>query len=372
MSEEFDGTPDAGEVDEGPSSPEIGEILGIGEGPEIYPERTVDETEDSQSEEEDQQAAPDEQAEAAVEPEQEPQPEESDTGFFEYNGKVFPDAESAKQYFDSWNGRLAKSNEDYQAAMAKNTEWQKAYQDGSLYEDFKARYEQEKAASEPEKPTRYNLEEINWDYIKEKIAAGDAITAMQYLSYENGKYLKSEVEKVREELTGALDSELGPQKEMQAARDYSRELMLTAQKSVDPVSGDPRYPEFVEGESYDQAFVQTFARVWKELPYEIALSNTLEGVDLAYLKAKDIMSKQAPPAETTEAPAGVPDPARADAAKRVRDAQGRFAANTEAAATAVGGSESPDVTGRPSAEATFKEAMRKTGTVRNDVLGISE
>lgn len=239
---------------------------------------------------------------------------------FQYGGRTFNSPEEASQYFNSWNGRLKASDRQLQEALRVVNEWDQWYQTHRDRIEGALKGGQEKAEG-----SKDLLTGVDWDHIKSLIDEGRGLEAIQFLQYQTGESFKQALADVRREISTSL----APLQEQQAARDMAVSIMTAAQQAVDPESGEALYPEFQEGSAtYNPDFVRYFGQVWRQLPAQVAYDPQLAGVDLAYLKARQVWDRHLPASQA--------------AGQAVENARGRIVQQAAAQATAIGGSGSKE------------------------------
>lgn len=274
---------------------------------------------------------------------------------FEFGGRKFDDPEKARQYFSSWNGRLAHNDRLLKDAIDTVNQWD------AWYKQHQKRIDGALKADDGKETSSDLFSQIDWTHIEKLIGENKGLDAIQYLNWKNSEYLGQMQKALRDELRSEFSATTAPMQEQAAARSYATDLMLAAQQSVDD-DGNVRFPEFQEGTAtFDPDFVQAFGSVFRSLPARVAFDPGMQGVELAYLKTHQMMTGRQSAGQT----------AKQEAGKAVRDAQGRFVKQSEAAAAAIGGSDSRDE-GEASPEADFKRQIRQSGGKFNNLLGVWE
>jgi len=332
---------------------------------------SLDLSEDSQTEESlEEQVTPDEEPVAP---------------FWEFktasgDAKTFKSPEVAQQFFSSWNGRLSKAEKELEEAQQANYRWQEAYEAGNLSKSEKAEDTTppeatssgtEEAPVEPSaKSDQDLLSALDWKYVNELLESGDGVKAMQYMAYENGKYLKSEVDKLRTESQKGLEEITGPQEFQRQAAEAMQYAAESAYNAVDDM-GQPLFPEFQDSlEGYDSNFVAHFRDIWLDQDINEAADPNLKGVKAAYYEAKATYRPgEANAAEATEAA-----PNASEVAAEVRDAQGRFMKQNTA--LAMSGSEpgrrpTPASGVRTNSDEEFMREMREANRPTHSFFSVS-
>lgn len=291
---------------------------------------------------------------------------EAPTPYFTFklsNGqtKTFSSEDEANQYFATWNGRLSKQAEVLKEYQEENQRWAEWFdQNKSLVEATMKAEQQNGKAETPESDL---LKQADWNYVQELIANGQQTKAIQYLAYKSNEFVKNEIKQAREALESQFNEFVGPMQEQREIRNTLSGLLNAAQLSADEY-GNPTFPEFQENSpSFDPDFVTTFSQVLASMPVDLALRPDGEGIAIAYDRAQLLQARrEATKTETTS-----------KAGQALRDAQGRFAKNTEARATAIGGSKptapSEREPGSGQSIAEFKRALSNAGK-RDDFLGV--
>lgn len=268
--------------------------------------------------------------------------------FFEFQTatgerKSFATKDEANQFFSSWNGRLSKAERELKEAERLNLEWQDAYNSGQLHEYYakqnvqKVKPAQTETKVDPGNPVEALLSKIDRKYVTELLKKGDAVKAMEYLSYVNGLHFQEQLEAHRKELADTLDSIIAPTRFQHQVQNSLQYIAESEFQSVNDV-GEARYPEFQSGPNYDQGLVKHFRKVWLDMPVEEAC--TPRGFRLAYYEAKATYQRP----ESANQAGGA---SSAKAAEMVRDASGRFIARQTALAMSSEGSKAKPAVGAP-------------------------
>lgn len=299
--------------------------------------------------------------------------------FFEFKtatgeSKSFSTRDEANQFFSSWNGRLSKTERDLKEAERLNFQWQDAYENGRLYEHYAQQREGSKGnKAEPAKPESSSedqaamelLSKVDKKYVTELLKKGESVKALEYITYLNGLHFEQKLAAYKQELAGALDEIVAPSRFQEQVVNSVSYIAESEYQSTDD-SGQPRYPEFVDGPRYDKGLVHHFRNVWLDMPVEEAC--TPQGFRLAYLEAKSTYQ----PRQSATGPASTPE-SNARAADMVRDATGRFVAKQTALAMSSEGTKfKPPVGGPgPTAGQSVLDGMRSAAKNVNPHFRVS-
>lgn len=296
--------------------------------------------------------------------------------------KVFSSADEAQQFFGSWNGRLSKAQRELSEAEQYNLQWQRAYEDGSLFAEYqKQRGEEKPAAAEKEQQDAGVLGAVDWKYVNRLLREGKSDKALQYLSFENGEYLsktlKKEIEQAREAIKAEISGELeAPTRFYNEAMGAAKYVAESAQAAVNDM-GQPLFPEFQDGPNYDPNFTKHFRDIWMQQDYQLAFDPNLTGVRAAYYEAKATYRppvQQPPKAEAQgdgqPQQSGWLRPSSTETPPRGPD--GKFIRKTQALAMSDSEGAAPNMSGQPkSREQQILEGMRNAGTRSNKHFGVA-
>lgn len=278
---------------------------------------------------------------------------------FEFGDKKFADPTEAKRYFDSWNGRLSAQSRTLKEYQEENNRWAKWYEDRKDLIEKAEKAREVPAGKQPE-----YLDAVDWTWVEQLLKEGNGQKALQYLAYTNDGYLKSRFEALQKQFETTLQSTVGPIQEQRVARELATELFTAAQTAADE-QGNAIYPELAEGTAtYDEAFVKMLGAMWRQLPAKLGLDPEGYGIDLAYHRARVYMAQIRTPARVAATQTAVTNV--------VRDATGRFVRQTEAAAGAIGGSNTGEPgNADPNSTSSLKRAIKTAGKYNAD-LGVWE
>lgn len=295
--------------------------------------------------------------------------------------KVFSSSDEAQQFFSSWNGRLSKAERELQEVTRLNLEWQNAYNNGELPGMTQADVDQKKLENAATVASESGaLQPYEWKTVNEMIQNGEGEKALQYIQYRNQEYLEQKVGSIEKKFEERIEQLVAPAKFQHEVSEAMTYVAMAGQAAVNDM-GEPLYPEFQDGASYDSNFVKHFREIWLDMDYRMAANPDGSGFDAAYYKAKATYSPPQPkePAQGTAAdfiapagPAGAP--ARAVAAANIpRNPDGTFARRNQA--LSMSGSEGAGA-GSPRGTAANKsdsilDAMRDVGTSKSPHFAVA-
>ncbi len=272
--------------------------------------------------------------------------------------REFKSPDEAQQFFSSWNGRLSKAERELRDAEKANYEWQEAYESGKLAEYYAKNKQGGQTSAQEEKPvhpTQELLSKLDREYVTGLLKKGDAVKALEYITYVNSQFFNERLDQYKQEFEGKIDELVAPSRFAGQVQNGLNYIAESEHQAVDDY-GQPKYPEFVDGPQYDKSFVHHFRDIWLAQQWQDAL--TPQGFRLAYLEAKHTYRPAPVSQDVTSA-----EEAKNVAADMVRDAQGRFVQRRQALAMSTN-----DVAkGRPdtspkSREQNILDGMRNAAT----------
>lgn len=288
--------------------------------------------------------------------------------------KSFASQEEAQQFFSSWNGRLSKAETELKDVTKLNLDWQNSYNSGELggskTSEAPANEELVKAAKEAEAKDALNAQD--WKNVADYIKENKGETALKYIQFRNGEYLKEQVEGIKAEVKEQFAELAAPaqfQSEVSEAMTY---VAQAGQAAVDDM-GQPMFPEFQDGEGYNKAFVQHFRDIWLDQDYKLATDPNGTGFKAAYYEAKATYKPTEPEAGKASDFIAPATPGEAVAAAVPRNADGTFAkrdaalAMSDAPEQATGGKP----TGPGNKQTDILNAMRDVGTPRSSHFAVA-
>jgi hypothetical protein len=278
--------------------------------------------------------------------------------------KTFASQEDAQQFFSSWNGRLSKAERELNEVTSLNYKWQQAYESGELGGDpVPETAELADAANEAARSGA--LEPHDWAAVAQYIKNGEGEKALQYIQWRNGEYLTKQVEGLRQEVVEAFQQQAAPAQFQSQVSEAMTYVAQAGQAAVNDM-GEPMFPEFQEGPSYNRDFVMHFRNIWLGQDYRLATDPNGQGFKSAYYEAKATYKEpvqETQPVTETVTPATAPAAAVANAP---RNPDGTFAKRNQALSmsdTDVAASGTPGGPAPP--KAGIVEQMRDVGTSRS-------
>ena len=289
--------------------------------------------------------------------------------------KSFSSQEEAQQFFSSWNGRLSKAERELGEVTQLNMDWQNSYRKGELGREEPSTPDSEKLVeAAKDADSKGALSAQDWKNVSDYIKENKGQMALQYINWRNDEYLKDQVEGIKADVKQQFEDLAAPaqfQSEVAGAMTY---VAQAGQAAVNDM-GEPMFPEFQDGEGYNQPFVKHFREIWLNQDYKMATDPSGTGFKAAYYEAK--ATYRAPEELATGKASDFIAPATPGeavaAAVPPRNADGTFAKRSAALAM----SDTPDVpsSGKPTGPGNKQQdilsAMRDVGTSRSEHFAVA-
>jgi hypothetical protein len=286
--------------------------------------------------------------------------------------KEFKSEEDAQQFFSSWSGRLSQAQRELNEVTQLNYQWQKAYEAGELSgqampEGKELKQAANKAASSGA------LEAHDWAAVNQYIRNGEGEKALQYIQWRTGEHLKELEARFESKLDERINELTAPNRFQSEVADAMTYVAQAGQAAVDDM-GQPLFPEFQEGPTYDRKFVHHFRDIWLAQDYQLATDPNGVGFKAAYYEAK--ATYRPAPAETKASDSTTPgihgQAVGRSLANAPRNPDGTFAKRNQA--LSMSDSEGAG-SGSPSGSAprgmSILEQMRDVGTSRSPHFAVS-
>ena len=278
--------------------------------------------------------------------------------------KQFSSADDAQQFFASWNGRLSKAEKELGEVTRLNMDWQSAYNAGDLKGEPSKTPDTEKLEAAARSAEEHALKPHDWQAVKDYIQKGEGEKALQYIQWRNGEFLKEQVGGIRKDMESRFEEQAAPAKCQAEVSEAMSYVAAAGQAAVNDM-GEPMFPEFQDGETYDRDFVVHFRDIWLGQDYRHAADPSGLGFKSAYYEAKATFNPRVAAVAIT--PAQAVPAAVTQAAAAPRNPDGTFMKRNQALAMSQSdGSSSGAPSGRaPSRSDNILGQLRDVGTSRS-------